>query len=185
MKYLIVLFSVSMLFSCTEQSNEDQESVYWAYHPQNHQDSWDQQAFILLDEYQKIQDNYSIADSVALKVTVQNLIATTDTILAHNNSVDSLTQTIWLPGLQSFRNELEAFTLEQDATQLNDQFKMCTVSLVHFLGDIGYNKTNMYVFQKMDGENDWFWIGSEKTSKNPFDKRDRREYSANFNLQEP
>jgi hypothetical protein len=37
----------------------------------------------------------------------------------------------------------------------------------------------------MDGDNDWFWIGSKKTSKNPFDKTDRQEYSANFNLQEP
>lgn len=179
------LLSVCFVFSCAEQSNQDQESVYWAYHPQNHQDSWDQQAFILLDEYQKIQDNYNIADSLALKAAVQNLLATTDTIIAHNSSVDSLTQNIWLPGLQSFRNELEAFTLEQDVFPLNDQFKMCTVSLVHFLGDIGYNKTNIYVFQKMDGDNDWFWIGSKKTSKNPFDKTDRQEYSANFNLQEP
>jgi valyl-tRNA synthetase len=43
----------------------------------------------------------------------------------------------------------------------------------------------MAVFQKMDGDNDWFWIGSKKTSKNPFVKTDRQEYSANFNLQEP
>jgi hypothetical protein len=75
--------------------------------------------------------------------------------------------------------------LEQDTTQLKDQLKMCTVTLVHFLGDIGYKKTNIYVFQKMDEVNDWFWIGSEKTSKNPFDSEDRKEYNANFTLQEP
>jgi hypothetical protein len=90
-----------------------------------------------------------------------------------------------MPGLQNFRNELEAFVLEQDTTQLKDQLKMCTVTLVHFLGDIGYKKTNIYVFQKMDEINDWFWIGNEKTSKNPFDAEDRKEYNANFTLQEP
>jgi hypothetical protein len=105
--------------------------------------------------------------------------------MAHTNGVDSLTQSVWMPGLQNFRNELEAFVLEQDTTQLKDQLKMCTVTLVHFLGDIGYKKTNIYVFQKMDEVNDWFWIGSEKTSKNPFEAEDRKEYNANFTLQEP
>ncbi len=52
--------------------------------------------------------------------------------MAHTNGVDSLTQSVWMPGLQNFRNELEAFVLEQDSTQIKDQLKMCTVTFVHF-----------------------------------------------------
>ena len=185
MKYLILICSICLLFSCSEQTDQEQESVYWAYHPQNHQANWDQQAFILLSDYLNIQNSFSISDTSAIKMAVQNLLSTTDTIMAHTNGVDSLTQSVWMPGLQNFRNELDAFVLEQDATQLKDQLKMCTVTLVHFLGDIGYKKTNIYVFQKMDEVNDWFWIGSEKTSKNPFEAEDRKEYNANFTLQEP
>jgi hypothetical protein len=174
-----------LLFSCSEQIDQEQESVYWAYHPQNHQANWDQQAFILLSDYLNIQNSFKITDSTTIKTAVQNILSTTDTIMAHTNGVDSLTQSVWMPGLQNFRNELEAFVLEQDTTQLKDQLKMCTVTLVHFLGDIGYKKTNIYVFQKMDEINDWFWIGNEKTSKNPFDAEDRKKYNANFTLQEP
>lgn len=185
MKYLIPIFSICLLFSCTEQTNNEQESVYWAFHPQHYQANWDQQAFILLNDYLNIQNSFSTSDTAALKIAVQNLLSTTDTIMAHSNAVDSLTQSVWLSGLQNFRNELEAYVLEQDSIQLKDQLKMCTVTLVHFLGDIGYHKTNIYVFQKIDQENDWFWIGSEKTSKNPFDAKDREVYNANFTLQEP
>jgi hypothetical protein len=184
-KYLILICSICLLFSCSEKTDQEQESVYWAYHPQNQQANWDQQAFILLSDYLNIQNSFKITDTTTIKTAVQNLLSTTDTIIAHTNGVDSLTQSVWMPGLQNFRNELEAFVLEQDTTQIKDQLKMCTVTLVHFLGDIGYKKTNIYVFQKIDEINDWFWIGNEKTSKNPFDAEDRKEYNANFTLQEP
>jgi hypothetical protein len=184
-KYLILICSICLLFSCSEKTDQEQESVYWAYHPQNQQANWDQQAFILLSDYLNIQNSFKITDTTTIKTAVQNLLSTTDTIIAHTNGVDSLTQSVWMPGLQNFRNELEAFVLEQDTTQIKDQLKMCTVTLVNFLGDIGYKKTNIYVFQKMDEINDWFWIGNEKTSKNPFDAEDRKEYNANFTLQEP
>jgi len=183
-KYLLILLPFFVL-SCSEPTTDQQDSVYWAFHPQNHQDSWDQQSFGLLNEFQNFQNNFTIADSISLKSSVQNLIALTDTIVVHTTATDSLTQNTWLAGLQSFRNELEALSLEQGPVLVKDQFKMCTLSLVHFLGDIGYKKTNVYIFQKLDGENDWFWIGDSKTSKNPFDKTDRQEYKASFNLQEP
>lgn len=148
MKYLILICSICLLFSCSEQTDQEQESVYWAYHPQNHQANWDQQAFILLSDYLNIQNSFSISDTSAVKTAIQNLLTTTDTILAHTNGVDSLTQSVWMPGLQNFRNELEAFVLEQDTTQLKDQLKMCTVTLVHFLGDIGYKKNQYLCFSK-------------------------------------
>lgn len=185
MKYLIFISFLTIFSSCTEQLNEEQESIYWTYHPQHHQDQWDQQAFLILSDYLNIQNNFSTFDTISLKNVVQNLLSTTDTILSHANTSDSLTQVIWVPGLQSFRNELEAFVLEHETNQLRDQLNMCAVSLVHFLGDIGYSKTNIYVFQKFDEANDWFWIGAEKRGKNPFNQLDRKEYSARFSLQEP
>lgn len=184
MKYLILIVPFFIL-SCSDSSSDNQEEVYWAFHAQNYHPNWDQQAFGLLNEFQNFQNNFTIADSISLKISAQNLIALTDTIIVHTTATDSLTQHIWLTGLQSIRNEIEALSLEQDPNLVKNQFKMCTVSLVHFLGDIGYKKTNLYIYQKLDDENDWFWIGDSKTSKNPFDKTDREVYKASFNLQEP
>jgi len=143
-KYLLILLPFFVL-SCSEPTTDDKDAVYWAFHPQNHQDSWDQQAFGLLNQFQNFQNNFSITDSISLKLSVQNLIALTDTIVVHTTATDSLTQNTWLAGLQSFRNELEALSLEQDPVLVNDQFKMCTLSLVHFWEILGIKNQSVYI----------------------------------------
>jgi len=183
-KYLLWVLPLFIL-SCTNTSKEELGTELWEFHPQNHQSIWDQQAFTIINEYQVIQQNLKVNDTISYKMAIQNLIAITDTIVAHTSSTDSLTQNIWLTGLQNFRNELEALVLEQDPIQVQQQFNMCTVFLIHFLGDIGYRKTNMYIFQKEENEIGWFWIGATKTSKNPFDPLDRKVYNASFTLQDP
>lgn len=184
MKYLLWMLPLFIL-ACANPSKEEGETELWEFHPQNHQSTWDQQAFLIVNEYQVIQQNLNINDTNSYKMAIQNLMAITDTIVAHTVETDSLTQNIWLTGLQNYRNELEALVLEQDPMQVQQQFNMCTVSLIHFLGDIGYSKTNLYIFQKVEGEDGWFWIGTSKSSKNPFDKTDRKDYNASFTLQDP
>jgi len=183
-KYLLWMLPLFIL-ACANPSKEEGETELWEFHPQNHQSTWDQQAFLIVNEYQVIQQNLNVNDTNSYKMAIQNLMAITDTIVAHTVETDSLTQNIWLTGLQNYRNELEALVLEQDPMQIQQQFNMCTVSLIHFLGDIGYSKTNLYIFQKVEGEDGWFWIGASKSSKNPFDKTDRKDYNASFTLQDP
>ena len=184
MKYLIVIIAV-LLKGCENNNTLKEETILWEFHPKNHQDQWDLQAFQLVNQYQAIQNNISMNDSLVFKSTLQQLINTTDTLLIHSTAKDSLTQNIWVSGLQTFKNELEALMLETEPTEKHTQFNMCTVSFIHFLADIGYTKTNIYIFQKPDEEDAYFWFGSTKTSKNPFDPSDRKEYNASFTLQEP
>ena len=184
MKYLIVIVTV-LLFGCDSNNTLKEETVLWEFHPQNHQDQWDLQSFQLMNEYQTIQNNYTVYDSLEFKTAVQHLLNSTDTLLVHSTSTDSLTQHIWVSGLQIFRNELEALVLETEPLEKKTQFNMCSVSFINLLADIGYTKTNIYIFQKPDEEDAYFWFGSTKTSKNPFDLSDRKEYNASFTLQEP
>lgn len=184
MKYLIVIIVV-LLMGCENNNTQKEESLLWEFHPKNHRDQWDNQAFQLVNQYQAIQNNILMNDSLVFKSTLQQLINTTDTLLIHSTATDSLTQNIWVSGLQIFKNELEALVLETEPLEKQTQFNMCTVSLIHFLANIGYTKTNIYIFQKPDEEDAYFWFGSTKTSKNPFDPSDRKEYNASFTLQEP
>lgn len=184
MKYLIVIIAV-LLVGCENNNTQKEETILWEFHPKNHLDQWDLQAFQLMNEYQAIQNNYLVYDSLEFKTAVLQLMNSTDTILAHSTATDSLTQNIWVPALQSFKNEIEALMLETEPIDKQTQINMCTVTFIHLLADIGYTKTNIYIFQKPDEAQAFFWFGSNKTSKNPFDSSDRKEYSASFTLQEP
>ena len=184
MKYLIVIIAV-LLVGCENNNTQKEETILWEFHPKNHLDQWDLQAFQLMNEYHAIQNNVTVSDSVAFKIAVQQLMNSTDTLLTRSTATVSLTQNIWISGLQIFKNELDALVLETEPSEKQTQFNMCTVSLIHFLANIGYTKTNIYIFQKPDEEDAYFWFGSTKTSKNPFDPSDRKEYNASFTLQEP
>ena len=184
MKYLFVIISL-LLLGCENNNTLKEETILWEFHPKNHQDQWDLQAFQLMNEYHAIQNNFTVSDSVAFKIAVQQLMNSTDTLLTHSTATDSLTQNIWISGLQIFKNELEALVLETEPSEKQAQLNMCTVAFIHFLADIGYTKTNVYIFQKTDEDNAYFWFGFNKTSKDPFDLSDRKEYSASFTLQEP
>lgn len=183
-RYLIVVISV-LLIGCENKNTLKEETILWEFHPKNHQDQWDLQAFQLMNDYQAIQNNFAVNDSLFFKTAVQQLMNSTDTLLVHSTATDSLTQNTWVLGLQTFKNEIEALVLETEPMQKQTQLNMCTVAFIHFLADIGYTKTNIYIFQKPDEDNGYFWFGTNKTSKNPFDPSDRKEYSANFTLQEP
>lgn len=184
MKYLIVII-VFFLMGCENNNKLSDDSILWEFHPKNHQDQWDLQAFQLVNEYQSIQNNFTVSDSLAIKTAVQQLINLTDTILVGSTNTDSLTQNTWVLGLQTFKNELEALILETEPVEKKAQLNMCTVSFIHFLADIGYTKTNIYIFQKPDEDDAYFWFGTNKTSKNPLDQTDRKEYNASFTLQDP
>lgn len=183
-KYLIVIIAV-LLIGCENNNKLTEETILWEFHPTNHQEQWDLQAFQLINEFQAIQNNFNVNDTLTLKTAIQQLINTTDTLIAHTTTIDSLTQNTWMAGLQSFRNELEALILEPDPVLMQDQWNMSTIAFIHFLADIGYAKTNVYIFQITQDEKEIYWVGDSKTSKNPFDQKDRKEYKANFTLQEP
>ncbi len=182
----LLLFICSLfVFACSAPEISKRSAEYGDYQPSNHQRIWDTKAFYIWSDFQTLQTTMSSQDTLAIYTAVQKLKATTDTLLVQNTDTDSLTQTIWIGGLSNLSNELEALLQEKEMTEINTQFQMCTLNLLNFLGSIGYQKTNIYIFQIQLNEKDIFWVNNVKTSKNPFNNKDRNIYTATHLLQAP
>lgn len=186
MKHTLIFIAVLGLFSCQNKSTQNESVALWSFAIQNHHDSWDNQVVQMVNNYIPQQSVFASNDTAAIYAAAGNLMAITDTLIVQLNSDDSLTQNVLLGGLTGFKSEMEALLYEKEQDKIAAQAQMCTLNLLNFLGAIGYQKSNIYVFEK-EGEEDQvqYWIGFNKMSKNPFDPKDRKEYTASKYLQEP
>jgi hypothetical protein len=183
----LLFFFVSGLFilSCSSPEGSRLTPEYGDYQSSHHQENWDTKAFYILSDFQNLQASMSTQDTMAIYTAVKIVKATTDTLLSTKSASDSLTQNIWMGGLVNFSNELEALIQEKELSGMNDQFQMCAYSLLHLLSSIGYQKTNVYIFQTQIQNKDIIWIANSKMARNPFNNKDRNLYSANHLLQSP
>lgn len=180
-KYLYSL-CIFFLFACNQDANQEKEASLWEYHPTHFQANWDQQAFPLLQSFQHVQQTIGLADSVMVRHETQIILSQIDTLLVSASATDSNYQKYFIAALQTYRNEMEALNLESDPLLIKEQFNMCTLSLLQFLGNIGYQKTNIYIFEIQTGEKDWFWIGDAKITRSPYYVDQSKQYTASFNL---
>jgi hypothetical protein len=173
------------VLACSAPESTKLSAEYGDYKAANHQTIWDTKAFYIWSDFQNLQSTMSSQDTLAIYTAVQKLKATTDTLLVQNTATDSLTQNIWVGGLTNLSNELGALLQEKEITEINTQFQMCTLNLLNFLGSIGYQKTNIYIFQNQINGKELFWVSNVKTTKNPFNNKDRNTYTATSLLQAP
>jgi hypothetical protein len=184
-KYLAFLIIIGIT-ACSSNNTSSESNRLWEYIPQNHHDSWDQDAFNIINGYQSILKGLTANDSSFLLAATQQLLANTDSIIKKVPTTDSLQQTIIVGGLQALNGELEALVLDTHPVAVNAEVQMLSIELIHYLGQIGYQKSNIYIFKiPVDNKEDLVWLGLSKTSKNPYNNLDKEMYTAAEILQEP
>jgi hypothetical protein len=184
MKKFWILIVIAFLAACGTESSSTGSNPLWEFHAKNYHENWDVQVFPLVNQFQQFQNIMAGEDTLLMNSTTAQLIQYTDTLLAQKGVPDSITQQVWLNGLSVFRNELEAIILETELPEKQQQFQMCTIAFIHLLGDMGYKKTNVYVFEKSTSDQEFYWVGTVRSSKNPFDKNDKEIYNASQLLNE-
>ena len=114
------------------------------------------------------------------------MLANTDSIIAKVPATDTLQKYIVVAGLQGLNGELEALILDMHPLAVNAEIQMLSIELIHYLGQIGYQKSNIYIFKiPVDNKEDLVWLSLSKTSKNPYNNSDKEIYTATEILQEP
>jgi hypothetical protein len=184
MKKYWTIIVIAFLAACGIESDSSVSNPLWEYHASNYHENWDGQVLPLVNQFLQFQNVIAGEDTLLMNSSSAQLIQYTDTLLAQKGVPDSITQQVWLNGLSVFRNELEAILLETSLPEKKQQFQMSTIALLHLLGDMGYRKTNVYVFEKTSNEEEIYWIGAGRTSKNMLDKKDKELYHASQLLNE-
>lgn len=185
MKYLVFLILVGIT-ACGSNNTSTGTNTLWEYSPQNHHDSWDQNALKIINGYQIVLKGLSTNDSSLLLEATHQILVNTDSIIKNVPISDTLQQNIIVAGLQALNGELEAIILDTHPVAVNAEVQMLSIQLIHYLGQIGYKKSNIYIFKiPVDNKEDLVWLSLTKTSKNPYNALDKEMYTASEILQEP
>ncbi len=184
MKYLVFLLLVGFT-ACNSNNSSTEQNTLWEYIPQNHHDNWDQDAFNIINGYLYVLKGLSTNDSVFLLASTRQLISNSDSIIKKVSATDSLQQKIVVASLHALNGELEALILDTHPVAVNAEVQMLTVELLNYLGQIGFQKNNIYIFNiPVDNKEDLVWLSLSKTSRNPYNILDKELYTASQILQE-
>lgn len=185
MKYLVLVLIVGIL-ACKNINTDKQVNVLWEYIPHNHQINRDQQANTLIYGYQSILKGLASNDSSFLFQAASQLLLNTDSIIANIPKSDSLNQKLIVSEMNGLNGELAALLMESSPVALNKAVQMVSIELIHYLGQIGYQKSSIYIFDiPVDQQESLVWFSLSKTSKNPYNGQDKQIYTATQILQEP
>lgn len=165
--------------ACQTPSIETGKDFPANYIRQHHQDNWDNQVHPILLQYYASLSSLRERDTISLFNLARQIMTALDTLLAHQPS-DSLSQTVWGTALQSLHDEYEALPMETDEAAIATQMNMIARQWMFVLGNIGYSKTPVYIFEQKEQ----YWFALEKKSYNPYRASDREQATATYILAE-
>jgi hypothetical protein len=171
LKYLFITLCIAFL-ACQNASNNNVPSNNWSFKPQNNSPILDKNAGVIILQYQQLVQGFVNKDTFYIKEKCAEFIRLTDSLSALNIIPDSNSQNVWEIGVQNINAELQGLnnTNLSNWEELYATFNMCSIQILNFLGAIGYQQNNIYIFNSNRGQNQdaFYWFGLQKNGKDPF-----------------
>jgi len=187
-KLYIFILGILMV-SCNTPEKQGVHQNLWTFVASNNNPQMDDLCTIIIKDYEGILQGLAKNDTADVFARSKALIVRCDTL--HNSFVtkDTAMINLFKTGLVNFQDELQGVVLEQYSEELNLAMNMASIQLLHLLGEFGYNKQAVYIFntngKKAELEEDGLiWISINKKSINPYYNTEIELVSANYILQE-
>jgi hypothetical protein len=177
----LFLFLSIWLLACQSSSNEPIQPLETNFLASRQDDRVDQQIQPLLNTYFAVMQHLQAADTANLNEYGTKMIQLADIIAQAPLSKDTATQQNALQGLMNIQSEMEAILMETDPNERIQGTQMLTLHWIEFLGSIGYEKQQIYIFSDAEERK---WMGLNKSSTNPYINEGNKTYTAIQVLQE-
>lgn len=173
-------------------NSPEKQGVYkdlWSFNASNNNPQLDDLCTLIIKDYEGILQGLAKNDTADVFARSKGAILRCDSLPNSFITKDSVLLNLFKTGLVNFQAELQGVVLEQYPEELNMAMNMASIQLLHLLGEVGYNKKAVYIFntngKKADLEEDGLlWISFNKKSNNPYYFIKNELVSANYILQE-
>ena len=187
-KLYIFIFSI-LIVACSNPEKQGVHRDLWTFAASNNDPQMDDLCTIIIKDYEGILQGLAKNDTAEVFARSKALLVRCDTLPNSFITKDSVLLNLFKTGLVNFQDELQGVVLEQYPEELNMAMNMASIQLLHLLGEVGYNKQAVYIFntngKKADLEEDGLlWISINKKSNNPYYNIENELVSANYILQE-
>ena len=187
-KLYIFILSI-LLVACNSPEKQGVHKDLWTFTASNNDPQLDDLCTNIIKDYEGILQGLAKNDTADVFTRSKALILRCDTLPNSLVTKDTAMINLFKTGLVNIQDELQGVVLEQYPEELNMAMNMASIQLLHLLGEIGYNKQAVYIFntngKKADLEEDGLlWISLNKKSNNPYYNIENELVSANYILQE-
>lgn len=175
--------------SCASPSTPENNKELWAFDASKNQPSLDDQLTPLIHDYDAMFKELSINDTAILFSRANALITSCDSISKVLTMNDTALMQVVKMGLLNMQDELQGLIAEQYPDEIHQSMNMLSIHLLHLLGNIGYQKQSIYIFNtqeysKDQEEDGWVWASLNKKSINPYNNSNNKLFTAIMMLQE-
>ena len=187
-KLYIFIFSI-LIVACSNPEKQGVHRDLWTFAASNSDPQMDNLCTIIIKDYEGILQGLAKNDTAEVFARSKALIVRCDTLPNSFVTTDTSMINLFKNGLVNFQDELHGVVLEQYSEELNLAMNMASIQLLHLLGEVGFNKQAVYIFntngKKAELEEDGLlWISLNKKSINPYYNIENELVSANYILQE-
>ena len=187
-KFYMLLFAIALV-ACNEKEKQGVHKDLWSFNASRNNPQLDNLCTPIIQEYEGMLQGLAKKDTADLFNKSRNLILKLDTLPNQFITKDTAIFQLFKTGLLNLQDELQGVILEQHPEDLNLAMNMVSVQLLHLLGNIGYQKQGIYIFNTNGAktgleEDGLIWIALNKKSINPYYNIDNELVDANYILQE-
>jgi hypothetical protein len=188
MKIYMLLLAIAFI-GCKETEKKGVHQDIWSFDASRNNPQLDNLCSPIIRDYEELLLGLAKKDTAVLFAQSKALMLKLDTLPSFFVTKDTALFQVFKIGLMNIQNELQAVILEQYPEELNMAMHMLSVQLMHFLGEIGYNKQSVYIFNSngdkaLEAEDGLLWLSLNKNTVNPYYNTDNELVEANYILQE-
>ena len=183
------LFCTLIIMGCTSPDQPVIDSELWKFEAKNNNLAIDAACEPLMNNYLDLMTALHRQDTSYLVQKATILISLTDSLQNIMLIKDTLLQQNFRNGLLTLQAELNALILEKTAQEIAFSANMISLQLLNLLGNVGYQKQTIYIFNGVGvegiGVDDGLcWLALSKKSINPYQTQKNEFVTAQKVLQE-